>query len=212
LYPPEDLSDRSERFFISETVRGQVFALLRQELPYAVAVEVEAVRAREGTDLTDVEATIYVEKIRRRASSSVRQEDAGKSAWPVRHPRTLGRGSFWLREGSEPAEGPKTLQRLGYWNLTTYCGIRIADIPQSAIDMPLHDGRSSSIRPRGGSDHCFTPASGSPGRGGGFQRIRSKFGGAPSSSPGTPRLLQAPQDIHKVNEFTVHPTSFARGS
>jgi len=62
LYPPEDLSDRSERFFIAETVRGQVFALLRQELPYAVAVEVEAVRAREGTDLTDVEATIYVEK------------------------------------------------------------------------------------------------------------------------------------------------------
>jgi len=62
LYPPEDLSDRSERFFIAETVRGQVFALLRQELPYAVAVEVEAVHAREGTDLTDVEATIYVEK------------------------------------------------------------------------------------------------------------------------------------------------------
>ena len=62
LYPPEDLSDRSERFFIAETVRGQVFALLRQELPYAVAVEVETVRAREGTDLTDVEATIYVEK------------------------------------------------------------------------------------------------------------------------------------------------------
>jgi GTP-binding protein Era len=62
LYPPEDLSDRPERFFIAETVRGQVFALLRQELPYAVAVEVEAVRAREGMDLTDVEATIYVEK------------------------------------------------------------------------------------------------------------------------------------------------------
>lgn len=62
LYPAEDLSDRSERFFIAETVRGQVFTLLRQELPYAVAVAVEAVHAREGTDLTDVEATIYVEK------------------------------------------------------------------------------------------------------------------------------------------------------
>lgn len=62
LYPPEDLSDRPDRFFIAETVRGQVFALLRQELPYAVAVEVEAVRAREGMDLTDVEATIYVER------------------------------------------------------------------------------------------------------------------------------------------------------
>ena len=62
LYPPEDLSDRPERFFIAEAVRDQAFALLRQELPYAVAVEVEAVRAREGTDLTDIEATIYVEK------------------------------------------------------------------------------------------------------------------------------------------------------
>jgi GTPase len=62
LYPPEDLSDRPERFFIAESVREQIFALLRQELPYAVAVDVEAVRAREGKDLTDVEATIYVEK------------------------------------------------------------------------------------------------------------------------------------------------------
>ncbi len=62
LYPPEDLSDRPERFFIAEAVRGQAFALLRQELPYAVAVEVGTVRAREGTHLTDVEATIYVEK------------------------------------------------------------------------------------------------------------------------------------------------------
>ena len=42
--------------------RGQVFALLRQELPYAVAVEVEAVRAREDRELIDVEATLYVEK------------------------------------------------------------------------------------------------------------------------------------------------------
>jgi GTP-binding protein Era len=62
LYPPEDLTDRSERFFIAEVIREQAFALLRQELPYAAAVEVDAVRAREGRDLTDVEATIYVEK------------------------------------------------------------------------------------------------------------------------------------------------------
>jgi GTPase len=62
LYPPEDLTDRPERFFIAEVIREQAFALLRQELPYAMAVEVDAVRAREGRDLTDVEATIYVEK------------------------------------------------------------------------------------------------------------------------------------------------------
>ncbi len=62
FYPPEELSDRPERFFIAEIIREQAFALLRQELPYAVAVQVEAVKAREGRDLTDVEATLYVEK------------------------------------------------------------------------------------------------------------------------------------------------------
>jgi len=62
LYPPEDLTDRSERFFVAELIREQAFAILRQELPYAMAVEVDAVRPREGRNLTDVEATIYVEK------------------------------------------------------------------------------------------------------------------------------------------------------
>jgi GTPase len=62
FYPPDELSDRPERFFIAEIIREQAFALLRQELPYAVAVEVEAVKARKERDLTDVEATIYVEK------------------------------------------------------------------------------------------------------------------------------------------------------
>jgi len=62
FYPSDELSDRPERFFIAEIIREQAFALLRQELPYAAAVQVEAVKAREGQDLTDVEATIYVEK------------------------------------------------------------------------------------------------------------------------------------------------------
>ncbi len=62
FYPPEALTDRPERFFIAEILREKVFALLHQELPYAVAVQVEGVKARESRDLTDVEATIYVEK------------------------------------------------------------------------------------------------------------------------------------------------------
>ena len=61
-YPPEELSDRPERFFICEIIREQAFTVLRQELPYAVAVQVDAVKARAGRDLTDVEVTIYVEK------------------------------------------------------------------------------------------------------------------------------------------------------
>jgi GTP-binding protein Era len=62
FYPPDELSDRPERFFICEIIREKAFAVLRQELPYAMAIQVDAVKAREGRDLTDVEATIYVEK------------------------------------------------------------------------------------------------------------------------------------------------------
>jgi len=46
LYPPEQITDQPERFIIGELIREQVFRLLHQEIPYAVAVEVEAVRER----------------------------------------------------------------------------------------------------------------------------------------------------------------------
>jgi GTP-binding protein Era len=62
FFSPEELSDRPERFFIAEVLRERAFELLRDELPYALAVQVEAVRSREGRALTDVEATLYVEK------------------------------------------------------------------------------------------------------------------------------------------------------
>ncbi len=62
FFPEDQLTDRSERFVIAELIREQAFFLLRQELPYAVAVTVEQVREREGTPLVDVGATLYVEK------------------------------------------------------------------------------------------------------------------------------------------------------
>ena len=62
FFPEDQVTDRPERFLIAELIREQVFHLLHQELPYAVAVTVDRVREREGTDLTDVGATIYVEK------------------------------------------------------------------------------------------------------------------------------------------------------
>jgi GTP-binding protein Era len=68
FFPEDQVTDRSERFLIAELVREQAFQLLRQELPYAVAVTVEQVREREGTRpgegdaLVDVGATLFVEK------------------------------------------------------------------------------------------------------------------------------------------------------
>jgi GTP-binding protein Era len=120
LYPPEDLSDRPERFFIAESVREQIFALLRQELPYAVAVEVEAVRAREGKDLTDVEATIHVDKASQKGivvgAGGAMLKRIGGAARPAIE--ELLNTRVFLRLQVRVAEGwrkdPNALRRLGY--------------------------------------------------------------------------------------------------
>jgi GTPase len=62
FFPEDQLTDRHERFVIGELIREQAFHLLRQELPYAVAVTVERVREGDGADRVDVAATIHVEK------------------------------------------------------------------------------------------------------------------------------------------------------
>jgi GTP-binding protein Era len=59
-YPPDDVSTQPVRFFAAEFVREAAFALLGDELPYAVAVEVD--EFREQSDPQYIRATIYVER------------------------------------------------------------------------------------------------------------------------------------------------------
>jgi GTP-binding protein Era len=47
LYPMDAISQQPERFFVSEIIREELFALLREELPYASAVEIEAFEEKE---------------------------------------------------------------------------------------------------------------------------------------------------------------------
>ncbi len=42
LFPPEQLTDRSQQFRIAEIIREKLTLELNEELPYGVAVEVEA--------------------------------------------------------------------------------------------------------------------------------------------------------------------------
>lgn len=61
-YFPEDaLTDRNERFIISELVREQILKSTQQEIPYSVAVITEEVKERSA-DLTYVKAVIYIER------------------------------------------------------------------------------------------------------------------------------------------------------
>lgn len=60
IYPPDQLTDRGERFFAAELLREQLFRNLGEELPYACEVEITSFR-EEGR-LRRIEATIWVER------------------------------------------------------------------------------------------------------------------------------------------------------
>jgi GTP-binding protein Era len=60
LYPPDQLTDRDERFFASELLREKLFYALGEELPYRCEVIIDSFRL-EGR-LRRVDATILVER------------------------------------------------------------------------------------------------------------------------------------------------------
>jgi GTP-binding protein Era len=57
---PDFVTDRPERFFVAELIREAVIRATHEEVPYAIAVVVEAFE--ETTALTRIEATIIVDK------------------------------------------------------------------------------------------------------------------------------------------------------
>jgi GTP-binding protein Era len=120
LYPLDQLTDQPERFIIAELIREKVFHLVYQEVPYAVAVEVEQVKAREGRELTDVEATIYVEKesqkgiIIGRAGAMLKK--IGEQARPEIE-RLLGTQVYlklWVKVRGDWQKDHEALKRFGY--------------------------------------------------------------------------------------------------
>jgi GTP-binding protein Era len=60
LFPPEQVTDRSQQFRIAEIIREKLTLELNEELPYGIAVEVEAMGEDEGQLL--VSAVIWVDR------------------------------------------------------------------------------------------------------------------------------------------------------
>lgn len=60
IYGADELTDRNERFLAAEIVREKIFRLLGEELPYAVAVEIEKFEQEGG--LRRIHAAIIVDK------------------------------------------------------------------------------------------------------------------------------------------------------
>lgn len=65
LYPPGQLTDRSERFLAAEIIREKIYHLYGEEIPYHAAVEIEEfqeARPDEGRNKDFIRAVIYVNK------------------------------------------------------------------------------------------------------------------------------------------------------
>lgn len=62
FYPEDYVSDRDERFFVSELVREEIFKTFKEEVPYSTTVEIEEFRDSDEVRKTYIRAVIYVEK------------------------------------------------------------------------------------------------------------------------------------------------------
>ncbi|MBO4400390.1 MAG: GTPase Era [Selenomonadaceae bacterium] len=60
-YPADMVTDQPERLIIAELIREKILHVTEDEIPHAVAVDLEEVTARKK-DLTYIRATIYVER------------------------------------------------------------------------------------------------------------------------------------------------------
>lgn len=61
-YAPGSVTDQPEHLVVAEIVREKVLELTREEVPHSVAVIVDEMQLREGSDLVDVRASVVVER------------------------------------------------------------------------------------------------------------------------------------------------------
>jgi len=61
FYPPDQVTDRSERFLAAEVIREKLTLVLQEELPYGLTVEIERWSETEE-DRVEINAVIWVER------------------------------------------------------------------------------------------------------------------------------------------------------
>lgn len=122
LFPSDELTDRPERFFAAEIIREKVFNTYGQEVPYAVAVEIDDFKERaeeqEGKDF--IKAILYVEKDTQKTILIGRRGEKLKkigSAARKEIEELLGRPVYlelWVKVYPGWRKDKAFLQRIGY--------------------------------------------------------------------------------------------------
>lgn len=118
IYPADQLTDKSERFLASETVREQICALYGQEVPHATAVEVA--RFKRSKSRLDIEAIIWAEKEGQKAiligKGGERLKQVGmraRQALEKQHGVKVNL-QLWVKVRKAWSDDARALQRFGY--------------------------------------------------------------------------------------------------
>jgi GTP-binding protein Era len=118
LSPPEELTDRDERFLAAEMVREKIFRLLGDEVPYATTVTIDSFE-QQG-ELRRIHATVLVDRASQRAillgEGGGRMKTIATQARKDME-RLFGGSVFlevWVRVKRGWADDDASLARLGY--------------------------------------------------------------------------------------------------
>jgi GTP-binding protein Era len=118
LYPEDEISTQPVRFFVAELVRETVLEQLHDEVPYAVAVQVE--EYREGRSPLYIRAVIYVERDSQKAiiigSQGAQVKKIGESA-RKKIETFVGEQIYldlWVKVLANWRKNPGSLSRFGY--------------------------------------------------------------------------------------------------
>ncbi|WP_344783877.1 GTPase Era [Microbacterium kribbense] len=120
LYPDGVVTDESVPDRVAEMIREAALAGVRDELPHSIAVVVQEIAPREGSELTDVFADIIVERDSQKAiiigHKGSRLKEVGARARAQIEPLVGSRVylSLHVRVAKEWQRDPKQLGRLGF--------------------------------------------------------------------------------------------------
>lgn len=118
FFPPDQLTDRSDRFIAAETVREKLTRLLGQELPYALTVTIDAYE--DEPTIARIAAVIWVEKASQKpiviGEGGERLKTIGQKA-RLDLEKHLDKKVFlklWVKIKTGWSDDEKSLRQLGY--------------------------------------------------------------------------------------------------
>jgi GTP-binding protein Era len=118
LFPPEQLTDRSDNFRIAEVIREKLMHELNEELPYGIAVEVEGTGTEDDGQQV-VSAVIWVDRAGQKpiviGAGGERLKRVGSAARRELN-ELLGRRlhlNLWVKVREDWADSAQALRQLG---------------------------------------------------------------------------------------------------